>query len=207
MEKISKGKHFDYPITTFTKDGFIEIINVLSENCKQYEVVIEDYKLNSISEFDEIPYKESVDFKLSGYDPYITIQGYYAFTQLYLSDIDSVNQQGIKVKIDKIFEKNRSIWAYFDKLYANFFVMILLPFVIFFIFTKDNIVGILLAIIFVATAACTFYLSLKKHTVLYLKKSAKTLTFWEKNGDLIIATLIATFTATLLVELILKFIL
>jgi len=206
MEKISRGKNFKYPIARFVKEDFIDIINIFSENCKRNEFVIEDYKLNSIGDIDELPYKEAIDFKLTGYEPYITLQGYYSFTQLYLSDIDSVVQQGIKSKIDGIFNKNKSIWSYFEIFFINVIILLLAMGGILIGFSIHNIIVIFCGILLILLWTYSAYISLKKHVVFYPKRSINRISFWEKNSDLIIVTIIATFIASLLVGLILKII-
>ncbi len=202
MEKIPRGKHYSYPISSFLKEDFVDLIKIFSENCETFEVVIDEYKLNSTNDIEDIPYKQTSDFEITGRNPYITLQGHFAFTQLYLSDIDSVIQQGIKSKIDESFKKNKSVWSYFDNtvgaiaLFASLIGSISL--------VKFNIMGILVPIFLAILVAIVIYMSIKKHIVIYLKRSVNSQSFWEKNGDYIIVTIITTVIAGLLIGLVLK---
>ena len=210
MEKIPEGKVYNYPILRIVEEDFIELVKIFSENGLSPRIDIGGYKLDSLPELNGLKDRVITDFEITGYNPLMKLEAHKSCLILFLSDVDSVLQQEIKVKIEKFFREKRRIISHFDAIFSNRIIIIGTCGSIGIIIGKFGIIGVLFVIPICIILGYIIYNSLKKHTILYLTKPNNQLTFWEKNGETIIitaiTTIITTIIATIIAGLCLKYI-
>jgi hypothetical protein len=202
MERIPKSGQFNYSITRFVREDIIEIMDIFSDNCEKSDFVIEGYRLNSKEELKELSLKEAQNFKFKGCNPNISVDSSKNQSRLWLSDVNNTNQQGIKVKIDEIFNRNKSILANFESIFKSTIVMIIVGFVLGTLSQYNISISLVLGIIVFSFLYYTYHISTKKHTIVYLTKSKTDLNLWEKYGERAIVTLITTLVAGTILALI-----
>lgn len=192
-------------MSRFVREDIIELMEVFSQNCKRYEFIIDNYKFNLDDDFDKLPLKEATVFKFQGYDPYIYLESYGFSCRLYLSDVNNIIQQGMKGKIEGIFNRNRSVISYFRKIFFNFIAMGIIGFILGQLTLRFFSIGIVTTTITAILFIITYYFSMKKYTILYLKKSRNELNFWDKYSESAIVTFIVTVSAGIAVAIITKY--
>jgi hypothetical protein len=206
MEKIPEGQEFNYPILRFVEQDFIELVKIFSDNDLQPRIEIGGYKLDSLDEIKELKDRKVTNFEITGYNPLVQLIAYKSGLSLFLSDVDSTLQQGIKSKIEILFKKKRKMISNWDILFSDRIAIITIFACIGILIGKDIWLGTIFLIPIIVIWGYTYYNSLRKHVIVYLTKSTSNLTFWEKNGETIVVTIITTIIASIIAGLVLKLI-
>jgi hypothetical protein len=205
MEKIPQTRMYEYPVLRLVKEDFIELVKIFSDNNLQPRIEIDEFKLDSLSEIEKIKRRVITDFEITGYNPLIKLEAHKSCIFLFLSDVDDVLLQGIKSKIEILFERNKKILSHLDSLFSNIIFDIIICLGIGVIIGKYGTIGIPFGILVGIIWVYTYYNAKKRHILVYLNKSEADLTFWEKNGDLLIISTISALIATVAGGLFLKY--
>ncbi len=71
MKKIEKSKSKDYPVLRLYKDDLEKIETLFKDNYEDYEIIVDEYRLENISDKSKIKKRETTNFSIQA-SPYIT---------------------------------------------------------------------------------------------------------------------------------------
>jgi len=181
----------------------VDILNQLSDRIK---IETEEFELESVDELNDLEDEYLYNFGISCYDPYIKIEmrrhGIDIFAE---GDLET---KGAVTKILEIFSKRKRLTRIFESNWY-FVIQIIVPVIVgvlasIFIPKPYSIyVFISLLSIFLVSSLILGYYSVKKYTIIVLK-AKKEDSFWKRNKDLVIISLVCTTAGTLLAMILFK---
>ncbi|GAG74915.1 unnamed protein product [marine sediment metagenome] len=197
MKKIKKSKSKDYPVLRLYKDDLEKIETIFKENYEDYEIIIDEYRLENISDISKIKKRETTNFSIKAHFPYIHLDISKDSASLHISDEDDLKLLGMFSKIDEILSKRISLLSVFTIPWIYFSVQLIL-WIIFWGFPIErfNIPKLLFMgsflILIVIWVLGSFWLKFKKHSLIYLSEDSHSkLNFFQRNKDKIIISIIS----------------
>lgn len=196
MKKIKKSKSKKYEVLRLYKDDLEKIDTIFKENYKDYEIIVDEYKLDNISEISKIKKRETTDFSISAYPPYISLDISKKSAKLYISDEDDLKLCGIFSKIDNILRKRISLFSVFTIPWIFYPVQIILLIILWVVPIKRfNIPKSFMLSFFIFVVIWNFgafWFKLIKHSLIYLlEDSHSKLNFFQRNKDKVIISIIS----------------
>jgi|GEM_PF-5630443 len=197
MEKIKKSYYKEYPILRIFKQDLKEIADLFGKNS---EIIADEYKLNNISEIDNINKKEITNIKFTMHEEAKNIYMYLELSErkatIFSRDDDDLYVLGIISKIDSILSKR--INKKLDLLASNWIV---LPSILVYIIARYSIefmeikiqtiiFSLFSFILYIALAIWGYKVKTKKYSLIYLFDSPAP-GFIERNKDNIILSIIS----------------
>lgn len=222
MKKVKKEYIKYYPFLRLFKKDVEEIIKLFKQNCKSVEIYIDEYKLDDISEIEDIGKQEVSYFHISS-----TLQAYLSLSSksanFVLINEDDLKLRGLETKIEQILAKRKSAWDILNSpwLYIPY-IIITAGVVIWWLLslTSSNLsltffismVGVMMLGLF---PLCIWrileYIDSNKHCVIFLCNPEERSNFFKRNKDRLIIGLIGaivggiiTFIATCLTSVLRK---
>ena len=192
MKKIRKNVSYskNYSALKLFREDLDEIINIFKNNFSEFDIEIDEYIIDDISEIDEIKKEKTNRLSIETYEngySYLNLFKNYAI--LNISDKNDTKLLGVFHQLDELISKKEytflkiitSSWVFYVMvttiviglytiLWSNTllisFIIIIIPFLL-----------ILLIILI------DFHMTLKKHSIIYLIHSTSKIGFFERNKD------------------------
>lgn len=194
MEKVEKYYLKQYPILRIFKQDIKEITNIFKQNYEKIQIIADGYKLNDITELDNINKKEITDFSISS-ENHLSLSLSNDSAHLYLRNDEDTKARGIASRIDTILSKrvNRNL-KLLTSFWMSMFVSVLFLFVyLAFPFNENGILKVAIIVFFIIIylywIKWSEKVTFKNYCLIYLYDSSPP-SFFERNKDKIILNII-----------------
>jgi hypothetical protein len=199
MKKLNPAKFFEYPPTLLDKQDIKELIEVFKTEFENPEVIIENYELENVDEINTFPVAEAHEFKIEGRPPYCYLEGRSYLLRLYLSESENTKLLGVKAKIDKILSKKIGSIGSRRNFLIGIGGLIGIGVGIFgALLIHDVILQLIFAIFgsmiisyLVSGFLLTRFPQIYPHTTIIFQQHEQKPSFWDRNKDKIISSLIS----------------
>jgi hypothetical protein len=207
MEKVQKTYHKNYPMLRLFKDDVKQIVDLIKKNHKDAEIIIDEYKVEDISEIDKVPKQKTTKFYIQFFQKYrdenpyrsemLTLDLTNDNASLRVSNENDTYLRGIASQIDSILSRRerRTInFLFSTPIIVLITSLILLPAATIlglpWSFSKQTslAISLTLIIILIIILAILWLIwavnkKFKKYVVIYLISSNERSRFFSRNRD------------------------
>lgn len=191
MQKLKKNRFTYFKISRYYINDIKNIINIIKENYNDSEIIANDYKIVDISEILDNNIVNINSFEIKAYNPYISVEIKENLISVYISDIDDINLLGIESKICSILKKGEK--KLLNILSSNIFGIpfgLITGFLLSRFLISNNkvffIIGLFMALIYVAWSIWAYNIRIKRRGIIYLNDISSMPNFFKRNKDAII---------------------
>ena len=189
MRKIRKSIRIKIPLIRIYLEELKAIEEVYKENFETYEIITEDFELDSLDELKNIGKEKLSILSFKSSNPYIHVEFTPYDARIYSSE-DSISSTGIVEKIKNILDKRITPLRY---LISNWWFVLLV--ILFWSFAlilpaQDKVgEGIVIVSFIGITFFWRFWAFTRKHSLIFLTNRRSQRNFFSRNKDKILLTI------------------